>query len=215
MQPNCPDYRAAPGCMGSGERIDREGRGAAGGLGGGAERASMPHDRDRPTTETAPGRAGRALSPAAGRSMVAARRQRRGPGARRAARPGEAQSLASRSIPGTRRFGRSRKGPARRGVGTRIGAVPGARAGLRPLAALRYFLRRAPSRPTLGGASLGSGEHSLAGCLLRTRAFALAWSFGNTDLIEKIGGLSKMYNSEALNIAMSYFYLLDITTSPR
>lgn len=76
-------------------------------------------------------------------------------------------------------------GPARRGYPDRGGPRGRAGLGLRPLAALGYFLRRGPSRPTLGGASQGSREHSLARCPLRTRVFALAWSFGNTDLIAK------------------------------
>lgn len=51
MQPNGRDYQGCTGCEG---RTDREGRGVAGGLGGGTGRVSTPHGRSR-----APGRAGR------------------------------------------------------------------------------------------------------------------------------------------------------------
>lgn len=151
--------------------------------------------------------------------MVAARRRRRGPGTRGAAgaraataRPAEAQSPASRSIPGTRRFGWSRKGPARQGAGTRIGAVPGphwAPTSGRP----RLFPAARPFPSHAWKGEPGARRAFLDPLSLESPCVCFSVEIWEQSSDCKIGGLSKMYNSEALNVAITRcFYLCNITS---
>lgn len=200
MQPNCPDYRAGPGCPGCRGRVDREGRGAAGGLGGGAGRASTPHGRGRPGARRAERSHPRRGAPWSRRRDGGAgpgRAGRRGrgprrPGLRRRNAPRVAASPAPAASGGA---GRGRPGEA---------WIPGSGRSPGPCWA------RAPTsgRPRLFPAARPFPSHARRGEPGIQRAFLGPLSLENPCVcfsVElwkhrsdcKIGGLSKMYNTIA------------------